>query len=323
MPIGHGARMHVACSPIGASDAIPSFAIQGRRMHLGVSGDRKALGISLLAHAAVLAALLLSIDVTFPPKPETRTNNTFNVSLQEGDGTEAPIPKASSQVTEKKVEDATVPKPVEQVPDEPVEDARQASEESSSASSEPSTDTAIATPGGGLMAWTPPPPTPFGSGVSADGPTGAEKRIEMPKVDLPKGASEPVLLSYDQGRYSDAASMSEASRLLNTGTITMSVNVDDKGEVSSCMVSATSGSSMLDDRACALVRSYRYRPAQDNLGKPHGAIVSEVLEWARDGKFVDGANSTVPTDAVIRRADPAVPAGQMLNNKPSTRASSK
>jgi TonB family protein len=274
-----------------------------------MSDDRRALAVSLLAHAGILAALLVSIDVSFDKKPETRTENSFSVSLDKGEGVDTPIPKASSPKVEQKVEEKTVSQPVEPAVEQPVEQPRQASEQSAPSSSQTSDNQSQATPGGGAMIWTPPPPDPFASGIGAGGAR-VEKRVEMPKVELAKGASDPILLSYDQGRYSDAAAMSEASRLLNTGTITMSVTVNDKGEVDNCVTTSTSGSRMLDERACALIRSYRYRPAQDARGVPHGALVSEVLEWARDGKFVEGTARPQSGDPAIRRGDPSAPASQ-------------
>ena len=283
--------------------------------------DRRSLIGSVLAHGALVAALVVSISVTFPPKPETRTN-TINVSLNQGDGRDAEIPKASSEKAAEKVDDKVVPKPAEEVRTaDPVEDP--STTEPAPSDGPPSENPSTGTPGNGEMVWTPPAPRPNASGVGPDGRPRQEVRVEMPKVDLPKGASDPILLSYDQGRFSDAAAMSEASRLMNTGTITMSVTVDAEGAVGQCVVTSTSGSAMLDERACALIRSYRYRPAQDAAGKPHGAIVSEVLEWARDGKFKDAAK-TAPADAeAIRRSDPQPDAGQQGKVVPTVRMPGK
>jgi TonB family protein len=286
-----------------------------------ISRDRRSLIGSLLAHGALITALVVSVSVTFPPKPETRTT-TINVSLDEGDGKDADIPKASSEAAKEKVEDKTVPTPAEKT--EPEKPVQEASEQEAAPSDAPPSDTpSTGKTGNGEMVWTPPAPNPNASGVGPDGRPREEVRVEMPKVDLPKGASDPILLSYDQGRFSDAAAMSEASRLMNTGTITMSVTVDEKGAVSQCVVTSTSGSAMLDQRACDLIRSYRYRPAQDAGGKPHGAIVSEVLEWARDGRFVeDGKKSAAEADT-IRRADPSGPAPQGAERMPTVRLPGK
>lgn len=285
--------------------------------------ESKALVTSVIVHAAIFAAFFVSFDFKPPLKPENKLENTISVSLQPGDGPEVSIPKASvetAQVEEKAEE--PVPQPVEQSEPDPVEQPvekpvetqpdpqprpQQPSQPAAPANSSDSAPSATKVGGSGEMIWTPPAPGSIASGIQPDGKPRVEKRVEMPKVELPKGASEPVLLSYDQGRFNDAATMSEASRLLNTGTITMAVNVDDKGKVTSCTVTSTSGSRMLDERGCLLVQSYEYRPAQDQNGKVHAAIVTEVLEWARDGKFVSSQTQTGEALDAVRNAEKAMP----------------
>jgi protein TonB len=294
--------------PLVLRDVASTFAepMRGWRQHLPRNG--KAMAASFVVHASIFAALMVSFNVEMPKKPEMRTMEVFTVSTSPGEGLDVAIPKTSapepvkqSKPDPKPVED---PEPQPEPKPQPDPEPQPEPERPQPSSAAPATaeSTASANPGGGMI-WTPPAPKPNASGIDASSDR-VEKRVEMPKVDLPKGASEPVLLSYDQGRYSDAAAMSEASRLMNNGTITMAVTVDTKGAVGDCIVTTTSGSRMLDERACLLVRSYAYRPAQDNAGKTHGALVTEVLEWARDGKF------SQPSDAkleAIRKAEGAMP----------------
>lgn len=283
------------------------------------ASERRSLIASLLVHGAILGAFLFSFDLKPPIKPETKTKSTFNVSLEPGDGLEVSIPKAAVEKPkeiEKPVEEkVTPPKEAETAEDPVVEDKpvepqprpQQSQQKPADGQSDnPSQATKV---GGGQLIWTPPPPRPNASGIGPDGAPRREQRVEMPKVDLPKGASDPVLMSYDQGRFSDAVAMSEASRLMNVGTITMAVNVDEKGDVTSCVVISSSGSKMLDERGCLLVKSYKYRPAQDAKGTPHGAIVTEVLEWAKDGKFTSSQPQPAEGAALeaVRSAERAMP----------------
>lgn len=309
--------------PLRVETSSAGTGMGGWRDH--IPSEPKAALASILVHAAVFGALMFSVNVKMPQKPETRTLSTFDVSLQPGDGMDVAIPKTStpepSKVEETKpepeVQPEPQPKPDPQPQPEEQKPVEQPPQQQASSASPSETQSLTSAPSGGGLIWTPPVPRPNAAGVS-DSQMRPENRIEMPKVNLPKGASDPVLLSYDQGRYSDAAAMSEASRLMNTGTITMAVTVDDKGAVNDCVVTTTSGSRMLDERACALIKSYQYRPAQDNDGKTHGAIVTEVLEWARDGKFTSTKpGSPVALEAVRAtegtpvKSGPAIPQVQM------------
>lgn len=265
--------------------------------------EPKALVASVLVHAALIGAFLVSLPDFTPERRKPPEMKTLNVSLMPGDGMEVAIPKASTPV-EKTVEPEETPveppkpvpdpvsqdKPVEQ-PDDVTPQKQNTSTSQADAPAQPSSQ------GGGKMIWTPPAPTPDAPGITRSEQAPPEKRVELPKVELGKGASEPILMSYDQGRYSDAVAMSEAERLRNAGTITMSAIVDINGDVKTCVVTTSSGSKTLDERACLLIQSYKYRPAQDEKGKNYEAVVSEVLEWARDGKFLStGPQSDVDPD---------------------------
>lgn len=259
----------------------------------------KAISASVLVHAAVFASFFLSVGWKAPEVPETRTLKTFSVSLQ-GEGTTPAIPKVGAPVPDETAEKPPETKAPSTEPDKVVEPPKpEVSDQPVGASAVDQGADLVESSEGGMI-WTPPAPTPNASTIAGAKPGAERPRVVMPEVALAKGASDPVLLSYDQGRFSDATTSKEAGRLSNAGTITMSVTVDDKGAVGVCSVTSTSGSPTLDDKACALIRSYTYRPAQDAFGKPHGAIVFEVLEWAKDGKFTSPAADSAAAAAERR-----------------------
>lgn len=153
--------------------------------------------------------------------------------------------------------------------------------------------------GNDQFVWTPPPPDALlGVGGTENGLE--EARVYLKDVEMPKGASDPVLLSFDQARINEAAELTEAARLSGKGAMKMSVNVGEDGNPISCDITDTSGSKLLDERGCALVMSYFYRPAQDRAGNPRMAMVFETLEWVQEangqtaGLVVPGSENIDP-----------------------------
>lgn len=149
---------------------------------------------------------------------------------------------------------------------------------------------------GELMIWTPPPPKVESSSFLEKSDGSEESRVLIPDVVLRKGASEAVLLSFDQGRFADPDALKEADRIGAAGgggTIVMSASVNDMGQVVDCSVRVGSGSDILDAKACGVVRSYKYRPAQDGAGNAFASQVTETLEWSRDGAVADTRNASV------------------------------
>lgn len=272
--------------------------------------EPKALFGSVLVHALVIGSFFVSFNEVkkiIPPKNEV---NTFTVSLNKGDDLELRMPVASIEAEKDQEEIKEVEEPAEEplpisksnMPAEQVKppEPQEASSTQGEAADNP---TPAMNEGGGDMIWTPPAPGSTPSGAKGNEGSGEEVRVSLPTVEMPTGASDAVLLSYDQARYSDAVAMREVARISNTGMIMMAVGVDETGTVTSCVVTSTSGSVPLDERACALVASYKYRPAQDAKGKPYASIVSEVLEWAKDGKFSEPQS---PEEALqkLRNIDP-------------------
>lgn len=325
--IGHSHVPEGQPMPMGGDRAMP---IEPRRLvldpdevterHRYDERDRRnahrfGLAGSVGIHALLAASFLFSFSVHREPEPVTRTMSTFDVSFVPGDGKDAAIPKVAPPKAEE-VSEEIKPEPVvsdepQPQPIEPEPSTAPDSQPADSSETGPPADTGSTA--GGALIWTPPAPkvNDLSDGTEA---VRREVRVELPKVELAKGASDPVLLSYDQGRFSDATAMSEVARLSNTGMLTMAVTVAADGKVKDCVVTSTSGSRMLDERGCQLIRSYEYRPAQDETGKSHEAIVSEVLEWSRDGKFADDPEAPPLTqvrpsepDAGAEKARPSLP----------------
>lgn len=256
------------------------FALLIRR-----EGSRSG-AISVGIHLAIVAGLSLSLIWSNDEKIEKRKDNpVLQISLMPGPRRD--IPQPSSQIAAPKN-----PEKPKIEADRPTETKVDQGSDQDGAGQDTTTDKGIDAQVGGAsgegLIWTPPAPKPNAAAATSDA-GGVEKRITLPVVELKQGATDPQLLSYDYGRFTDAASVSEATRLTGTGSIVMNVSVDDEGHVSNCQITVSSGSKLLDDKACLLIRSYRYRAARDQAGKPRAANISEVLEWARDGKFQEKA----------------------------------
>lgn len=260
-----------------------------------LSGESSAFAISLSLHAALAIGFYFSIGFGREAPKEDPISTSMNVSLVPGDGLTVSLPKTMAEQVQKpetkpetKPEPTPDPEPIsEPEPQETVEQEDVPSPTDQAAA--PLTGTSEGPPsstiGGRGMIWTPPAPRPQGSGIDSDAEERLEQRVMMPEVEISKGASGAMLLSYDQGRFSDAVSAKEALRLKGAGTIMMAIQVFKDGTVGDCVVTVSSGSTTLDERGCDLVKSYVYRPAQDEKGRTHESIVTEVLEWAKDGEF--------------------------------------
>lgn len=260
-----------------------------------LSSESSALAISLSLHVALAVGFYFSIGFGREAPKEDPISTSMNVSLVPGDGLTVSLPKTMAEQVQKpetkpetKPEPTPDPEPIsEPEPEETVEQEEVPSPSDQAAA--PVTGTSDAPPsstiGGRGMIWTPPAPRPQGSGLEGEADERPEQRVMMPDVEIAKGASGALLLSYDQGRFSDAVAAREALRLKGSGTIMMAIQVFKDGTVGDCVVTVSSGSPTLDERGCDLVKSYVYRPAQDEKGRTHDSTVTEVLEWAKDGEF--------------------------------------
>lgn len=75
------------------------------------------------------------------------------------------------------------------------------------------------------------------------------------------------------------------------GTVTVALAVDPKGAVSSCTVTASSGSDSLDTTTCrVMIERAHFTPAHDRRGRPVADIYSQTITWRIQG---DSAPSPV------------------------------
>jgi protein TonB len=64
------------------------------------------------------------------------------------------------------------------------------------------------------------------------------------------------------------------------GSVGIDVTIDEKGRVSGCTVTASSGSDLLDQATCKLYsRRARFTPARDEAGKPAVAHRADRVRW--------------------------------------------
>jgi protein TonB len=64
------------------------------------------------------------------------------------------------------------------------------------------------------------------------------------------------------------------------GSVGIDVTIDEKGRVSNCAVTASSGSDLLDQATCRLyTRRARFTPALDDAGKPAVAHRADRVRW--------------------------------------------
>lgn len=82
------------------------------------------------------------------------------------------------------------------------------------------------------------------------------------------------------GRLSDRDYPAAAMRAGAAGTVFVRFTVQPNGRVTNCMVTQSSGSSLLDQTTCRLIEArFRYRPATDAAGQPISEQVSTNFTW--------------------------------------------
>jgi TonB family protein len=97
-------------------------------------------------------------------------------------------------------------------------------------------------------------------------------------------ASEARLLNWSElvtaNDYPAVALMKEQE-----GTVTVRLDVDRTGVVTTCKVVISAGSAALDDQTCALFRARaRYIPAHDRRGRPVASTVDQRMAWRLAGQ---------------------------------------
>ena len=121
---------------------------------------------------------------------------------------------------------------------------------------------------------TPPPPAPV-IPVARPAPPPAPP---PPAPSKARGATPDGLGRWSariQEQYPPRAVRDEVE-----GRVGVRVTVGPNGRVSDCSVSSSSGSSILDDAACAGMRSYaRFNPALDDAGNPTSGSYSTTIVY--------------------------------------------
>lgn len=278
--------------------ALPSGLLQ---RYLPKSDVSRGLVISASFHAVIIIGILIALWISRlenplpnPPEESLVTFNLPGVKNELEKKEEIPVPLETSD--EKPAEESVItpPEPANILPEEAAKDIPLPKP----SKIEPLDDQLVSAPppgsaDGDQLVWTPPPPEVLRSFAGAEKSDGT--RVNLKGIDLPEGASDPILLSFDQARIDEAAELTEAVRLNGRGAMKMSVSVGTDGNPASCDVTQTTGSKLLDDRGCALVMSYFYRPAKDRGGNSRTALVFETLEWTKEangqaaGLIVPGA----------------------------------
>ena len=106
------------------------------------------------------------------------------------------------------------------------------------------------------------------------------KDMAAPAVDRPESASRSAPAASPGGWLSDADYPAEAIRQGWQGTAAFALSIDANGMVSHCVVTATSGHSVLDRATChCLQRSARFIPARDAAGRAVPDIYRGRISW--------------------------------------------
>lgn len=241
------------------------------------SDTRKGISTSVFAHLAVAGVMAASmVSWSFPEDPiefEEENLVAFNLGPQTDSEESSPIPEIAPPTA---VEESTGPES-----DAPVEEV--AFQEGGSGDEE--------------TIWTPPPPDEGTKPSDYKGVDEGKGKVipEIDLIELPGEGVEPLLVSYDVGKFDGARALEEAARLQGEGRLKMMVVIDEEGIPIGCSIVDTSGSNVLDDLGCGLVMTYRYDPGKDSEGKPVQSMAYEMLEWSR-------ASALDPKREGIRRA---------------------
>jgi protein TonB len=70
-----------------------------------------------------------------------------------------------------------------------------------------------------------------------------------------------------------------AARRQPGGTTQLRFDVGSNGRVGRCLVTASSGSSVLDAQSCRIVLRWRFRPAREASGRPVPETLAAAFTW--------------------------------------------
>lgn len=117
------------------------------------------------------------------------------------------------------------------------------------------------------------------------------------------GASEPVARTPLQN-YVTPDDYPQGVERATAKPVAFKLTIAPDGRVSECVVTASSGSALLDSTTCRLMRSRtRFIPASDASGKPVSGAVMAVIDWKG---MVDSMSGT-PTSSPTARVPQLVP----------------
>lgn len=281
--------------------------------------------VSIFVAAAASFFLDLSILPDPPKIPEKdRTLVVFPVPGVEEKKSELKtfdVPKPVKPDPEPKPDPKPVPEPEPQV-----EQQQAASEEVEKTEPDPSEEKAMAEMGLPTF-WTPPPPKV--TQEKAD--TKQVKKVDLPKLVVNDQVSQekmdvnrpPRLVQAREERMDDAEVLGAVRRLqqqlattrpatgsgasqtvvddqiIDDGTVALRFQVMPDGRISGCSVVVTSGSDVLDRRACDLVSKFVYEAGTDEKGVKVEKTMIETIEWLGGGDARRGSDGRTLQNGVV------------------------
>lgn len=130
--------------------------------------------------------------------------------------------------------------------------------------------------------WTPPPPpksTADTAPVIDKSPVSDSFKVVLPEIKKPEAGNLPILIEAPEIKITDPNLLRTARRLEGYGVVSVRIEVTVFGSPDNCQIERSSGSEMLDLKACELVKQFRYKPGTDDKGNPVSKKIVETVEW--------------------------------------------
>ncbi|MFZ5747429.1 MAG: energy transducer TonB [Pseudomonadota bacterium] len=152
----------------------------------------------------------------------------------------------------------------------------------------PPPPTQIVVPPALVQVPTPPPPIPttptipkFAPTIAPPSPPAPERAPTPPPPPPPPRVAKALKPRTAPGSWvTDDDYPSAAIRAEEQGTVGFRLDVDASGKVTNCTVTSSSGSSLLDNTACSLLkRRARFSPAEDANGNKIPAAFNSKIRW--------------------------------------------
>lgn len=298
----------------------------------------KKFGASATVSIFLAAAAGFFLDLSFLPDPPKMPDRDRSLVV-------FPVPGIKEKKSEMKIFD--VPEPVKPTPkpepkpvpepEPPAEPQKASSEEVDKSKPDPDQAEAVAELGLPTF-WTPPPPK-----VAKDRQEVKEvKKVDLPKLVVNDTISQqkmdinrpPRLVQAREQRMDDAEVILAVRRLqqqlaavprpqpgtaqgadqqgIDDGTVALRFQVKEDGSISGCTVVVTSGSDVLDKRACDLVGTFVYEAGTNEKGTKVEKTMIETIEWlGASGDARRGSDGrTIQPGVTPGRVAPAAAAAQ-------------